>query len=80
MLLLPDTPATTNILDADTLALLPRGAVVINPGRGALIDDAALLAWLNRTSDLLFVLARVIARRSGGEVVWRPRPKAAQTD
>lgn len=47
VLLLPDTPATTNILDADTLALLPRGAVVINPGRGTLIDDAALLAALD---------------------------------
>ncbi len=47
VLLLPDTPATTNILNADTLAALPRGAVVINPGRGQLIDDSALLAALD---------------------------------
>ncbi len=47
VLLLPDTPATANILSADTLALLPRGAIVLNPGRGALIDDAALLAALD---------------------------------
>lgn len=46
VLLLPDTPATTNILNAETLALLPRGAVIINPGRGSLIDDGALLAAL----------------------------------
>ncbi|MCL6282941.1 glyoxylate/hydroxypyruvate reductase A [Ruegeria sp. 2012CJ41-6] len=46
VLLLPDTPATTNILDAKTLAKLPRGAVIINPGRGPLIDDDALLAAL----------------------------------
>ncbi len=46
VLLLPSTPATENILDAETLARLPQGAVVINPGRGALIDDAALLAAL----------------------------------
>lgn len=47
VLLLPDTPATTDILNADTLSLLPRGAVVINPGRGPLIDDTALLAALD---------------------------------
>ncbi len=45
--LLPNTPATENILNARTLALPARGAVVINPGRGALIDDAALLAALD---------------------------------
>ncbi|WP_417243479.1 2-hydroxyacid dehydrogenase [Celeribacter sp.] len=44
--LLPNTPATENTLDARTLALLPGGAVIINPGRGALIDDAALLSAL----------------------------------
>ncbi|WP_135448072.1 2-hydroxyacid dehydrogenase [Tabrizicola caldifontis] len=46
VLLLPKTPQTENILNAETLALLPHGAVVLNPGRGALIDDAALLAAL----------------------------------
>lgn len=45
--LLPRTPETENLLDAETLAWLPRGAVVINPGRGQLIDDAALLAALD---------------------------------
>ncbi|MEL0438789.1 2-hydroxyacid dehydrogenase [Phycobacter sp. K97] len=47
ILLLPDTPATTNILNAETLSLLPKGARIINPGRGPLIDDAALLAALD---------------------------------
>jgi len=47
VLLLPDTPATANILNARTLALLPRGAVVLNPGRGALIDDDVLIAALD---------------------------------
>ncbi|WP_386683766.1 2-hydroxyacid dehydrogenase [Loktanella sp. R86503] len=46
VLLLPQTPATDSILNADTLALLEPGAFVINPGRGPLIDDAALLAAL----------------------------------
>lgn len=45
--LLPRTPQTENTLNAETLDLLARGAVVLNPGRGALIDDAALLAALD---------------------------------
>jgi glyoxylate/hydroxypyruvate reductase A len=47
VLLLPDTAATTNTLNAETLALMPKGAVIINPGRGPLIDDNALLAALD---------------------------------
>ncbi|MEQ6250592.1 glyoxylate/hydroxypyruvate reductase A [Sulfitobacter sp. HNIBRBA3233] len=45
--LLPDTPATENTLNAETLAQLPKGAFIINPGRGPLIDDDALLAALD---------------------------------
>ena len=44
VLLLPDTPLTQNILNQHTLNLLKRGAFVLNPGRGPLIDDDALLA------------------------------------
>lgn len=47
ILLLPQTPETTNILNAETLQLLAPGAFVINPGRGPLIDDDALLAALD---------------------------------
>ena len=46
VLLLPDTPLTQNILNKHTLNLLKRGAFVLNPGRGPLIDDDALLAAL----------------------------------
>lgn len=45
--LLPRTPQTENILDAARLALPAKGAALINPGRGALIDDDALLAALD---------------------------------
>ena len=45
--LLPKTPETENILNAETLSWLPRGAVILNPGRGPLIDDAALLSALD---------------------------------
>lgn len=47
VLLLPGTSATDRILNAETLAALPRGAVILNPGRGQLIDDDALLSALD---------------------------------
>ena len=46
VLLLPKTAATENTLNAETLSWLPRGATIINPGRGPLIDDDAFLAAL----------------------------------
>ncbi|RTR07080.1 2-hydroxyacid dehydrogenase [Halomonas nitroreducens] len=46
VLLLPDTPATRGIIDANALAALPEGASLINPGRGSLIDETALLEAL----------------------------------
>lgn len=47
VLLLPNTADTENALNADTLALLAKGAFIVNPGRGPLIDDDALLAALD---------------------------------
>jgi len=48
VLLLPLTDETENLLDAGTLALLPEGSTIVNPGRGPLIDDDALIAALDR--------------------------------
>ncbi|MGY6703380.1 2-hydroxyacid dehydrogenase [Roseinatronobacter sp.] len=45
--LLPLTAGTENLLDARALALLPKGAALVNPGRGGLVDDAALIAALD---------------------------------
>lgn len=45
--LLPQTPQTKDILNAERLALLAKGAFIINPGRGPLIDDAALVQALD---------------------------------
>jgi phosphoglycerate dehydrogenase-like enzyme len=43
----PATPGTHHFLNAKTLALLPRGAIVINTARGELIRDEDLLAALD---------------------------------
>lgn len=46
----------------------------------ALLDSApgevhaSWLQFLNRLSDYLFVAARMLARRAGGEVSWQPAP------
>ncbi|MGI9052289.1 MAG: hydroxyacid dehydrogenase [Ilumatobacteraceae bacterium] len=40
----PLTAATRHLIGARELALLPRGAIIVNTGRGGLIDEAALLA------------------------------------
>ncbi len=45
--LLPATPETTDLLDAARIAAMKPGAILINPGRGTLIDDTALLAALD---------------------------------
>jgi glyoxylate/hydroxypyruvate reductase A len=47
VMLLPATRHTHNILGREALAHLPRGAAVINAGRGELIDDEALLEALD---------------------------------
>lgn len=45
--LLPLTPATRGILDRDLFAALPRGASLINVGRGGHLDQQALLDALS---------------------------------
>ena len=42
----PSTPETRHLLDTRRLALLPRGAIVVNSARGDLVDDEALIAAL----------------------------------
>jgi len=47
VLLLPNTPETNNIIDANNIAKMRDGVAIINPGRGTLINDTALLDALN---------------------------------
>lgn len=42
----PATPETLNLMNAERFAMLPKGAVIVNSARGALVDEDALLGAL----------------------------------
>jgi D-3-phosphoglycerate dehydrogenase len=42
----PHTPSTTRLVDADALRLMRDGAILVNTGRGEVVDEVALLAEL----------------------------------
>ena len=46
-----------------------RAAVALNASEPL---NPQLLAYLNRLSDLLFVTARYVAAKEGGDILWRP--------
>lgn len=48
VVVLPLTDGTRHVVDAELLAALPDGALVVNAGRGPLVDTGALLAELQR--------------------------------
>ena len=41
-------PDTTNLMNKDRFALLPKGAVLVNAARGALVDETDLLEALEQ--------------------------------
>jgi len=48
VLIAPHTEETEGMIGADELAALPKGATLINIGRGALVDEVALIEALRR--------------------------------
>ena len=44
----PATPETRDLMNTERFSMLPAGAVVVNTARGALIDEDALMAALDR--------------------------------
>ncbi|MFW1916308.1 NAD(P)-dependent oxidoreductase, partial [Acinetobacter sp. ULE_I064] len=42
----PLTPATRHLIDAEAMAKMPQGSIIINCSRGGLIDETALAAAL----------------------------------
>ncbi len=50
VMILPSLPSTQRLLDAERLARLPRHAWVVNVGRGATIDEGALIEALRAGS------------------------------
>lgn len=63
----PQTAATTGLINATTIAQMPRGALLVNTARGGVVDEAAVLAALD-------------AGRLGGYAVdvYDPEPPPAQ--
>lgn len=48
---LPDVAATRGLLNSRTLSMLPHGASLVNVGRGSVLDEDALLEWLDADPD-----------------------------
>ncbi len=67
----PATPDTIGFLNAERIALLPDGAIVVNTARGNLIDEAALIAAL-RSGKIAAAGLDVFVDEPGGNPGYAP--------
>lgn len=69
--ILPSGPAAVSALHLARTVVrrAERAAVALNESEPL---NRQLLAYLNRLSDHLFVAARFVAARTGGDVLWQP--------
>lgn len=74
----PLTPQTRNVLNRETLSLLPRGAIVVNAARGGLIEEEALMELL-RTGHIAAAGLDVFDREPGFDRRWTEVPNAFLT-
>ena len=66
------TPAAAHLHVARTVCRRAERLVVELSTQPGEVVSAAVLHYLNRLSDLLFVLARLANTRAGGDVLWVP--------
>jgi C-terminal binding protein len=74
----PLTPETHHLLNARTLAQLPRGAYVVNTARGGCIDGMALVAALE-SGQVAYAALDVFEREPLDNVALRQHPRVILT-
>ncbi len=65
------TGATRHLMNADRLAMLPEGAIVLNSARGAVLDEGALLAALDRNVSAAWLDVFEVEPLPESNPLWR---------